>query len=71
MSVTTAFSVEGMSCGHCEKTVSLGLAALPGVTSVTADAKAGLVTVASEGDLDEATVRGAVDEAGFALVGRV
>ncbi|MET8627583.1 heavy-metal-associated domain-containing protein [Kitasatospora sp. NPDC004669] len=71
MSITTAFAVEGMSCGHCEKTVSAELSAIPGVTEVAADAQAGRVTVASEYALDEALVRGAVDEAGFALVGRI
>ncbi|MBV2153089.1 heavy-metal-associated domain-containing protein [Kitasatospora sp. SUK 42] len=70
MSITTVLTVDGMSCGHCEKTVSAGLAALPGVTEVVADAPSGRVTVASAGPLDEAAVRGAVDEAGFTLVGR-
>ncbi|MGW4380637.1 heavy-metal-associated domain-containing protein [Kitasatospora sp. NPDC004531] len=69
MSSTTVFAVEGMSCGHCERTVSAGLAALPGVTDVTADARAGRVTVA--GEVDEQQVRAAVDQAGFTLTGRV
>ncbi|WP_407658378.1 heavy-metal-associated domain-containing protein [Kitasatospora acidiphila] len=29
--VTTVLTVDGMSCGHCERTVSAGLLALPGV----------------------------------------
>ncbi|MFJ2863137.1 heavy-metal-associated domain-containing protein [Kitasatospora sp. NPDC087314] len=70
MSITTVLAVDGMSCGHCEKTVSAGLAALPGVTGVTADAPTGRVTVASAQPLDEALVRGAVDGAGFTLVDR-
>ncbi|WP_405016196.1 heavy-metal-associated domain-containing protein [Kitasatospora sp. NBC_00070] len=69
MSSTTVFAVEGMSCGHCERTVSTRLSALPGVTAVTADAKAGRVSVA--GQIDEARVRAAVDEAGFTLTGRI
>ncbi|MFF1902977.1 heavy-metal-associated domain-containing protein [Kitasatospora sp. NPDC058218] len=71
MSITTAFAVEGMSCGHCEKTVSAGLSAIPGITDVSADAKAGQVTVASEGEVDEGLIRSAVDRAGFALVHRI
>ncbi|WP_316525503.1 heavy-metal-associated domain-containing protein [Kitasatospora brasiliensis] len=67
---TTAFTVAGMSCGHCERTVSAGLAALPGVTDVSADAPSGRVTVASAQPLDEEAVRGAVDDAGFTFVGR-
>jgi len=67
---TAVFTVSGMSCGHCEKSVSQELNALPGVTGVSADAKAGTVTVSSEAPLDDDAVRAAVDEAGYALVGR-
>ncbi|QMU68015.1 heavy-metal-associated domain-containing protein [Streptacidiphilus sp. P02-A3a] len=67
---TAVFTVSGMSCGHCEKSVSEELGALPGVTGVSADAKAGTVTVSSETPLDDAAVRAAVDEAGYQLVGR-
>ncbi|MFD8597932.1 heavy-metal-associated domain-containing protein [Kitasatospora sp. NPDC059646] len=71
MSSTTVFAVEGMSCGHCERTVSTGLSALPGVTAVTADAKAGRVTLTAAGEVDENQVRAAVGEAGFTLTGRI
>ncbi|WP_034088354.1 heavy-metal-associated domain-containing protein [Streptacidiphilus albus] len=67
---TAVFTVSGMSCGHCEKSVSEELGSLPGVTEVSADAKAGTVTVSSEQPLDDAAVRAAVDEAGYELVGR-
>ena len=67
---TAVFTVSGMSCGHCEKSVSQELNALPGVTGVSADAKAGTVTVSSEAPLDDDAVRAAVDEAGYQLVGR-
>ncbi|MGW3071771.1 MULTISPECIES: heavy-metal-associated domain-containing protein [unclassified Kitasatospora] len=70
MSTTAVFAVDGMSCGHCEKTVSAGLAVLPGVTDVSADAPSGRVTVASAQPLDEALVRDVVDGAGFTFVGR-
>ncbi|MDH6144060.1 MULTISPECIES: heavy-metal-associated domain-containing protein [Kitasatospora] len=66
--VTTVLTVDGMSCGHCERTVSAGLLALPGVTDVAADARAGQVTVASTAALDEAVLRSAVTQAGFTLV---
>ncbi|MFF2121782.1 heavy-metal-associated domain-containing protein [Kitasatospora sp. NPDC058184] len=70
MSTTAVFTVDGMSCGHCEKTVSAGLAVLPGVTDVSADAPSGRVTVASAQPLDEALVRRVVDGAGFIFVGQ-
>jgi copper chaperone CopZ len=67
---TAVFTVSGMSCGHCEKSVSEELGSLPGVTEVSADAKSGTVTVSSEEPLDVDLVRAAVDEAGYALVSR-
>ncbi|MEV7596975.1 heavy-metal-associated domain-containing protein [Kitasatospora sp. NPDC089797] len=70
MSVTTVLTVSGMSCGHCERTVSAGLAALPGVTDVVADAPSGRVTVASAGPLEETLLRDAVDGTGFTFVGQ-
>jgi copper chaperone CopZ len=70
MSTTVTYSVTGMSCGHCENSVSSELAALHGVTGVAADAKNGTVTVSSDGPLDDSAVRAAIDEAGYELVGR-
>ncbi|GAA2995501.1 hypothetical protein GCM10020229_05050 [Kitasatospora albolonga] len=69
-SVTTVYAVAGMTCGHCEKSVGAAVSALPGVTSVSVDVAAGLVTVASEGEPEDAAVRAAVDEAGYELTGR-
>ncbi|BDH03711.1 MULTISPECIES: heavy-metal-associated domain-containing protein [Streptomyces] len=69
-SVTAVYQVSGMSCGHCEGSVSGEISQLPGVTSVKAVASSGEVTVVSESPLDEEAVRAAVDEAGFELAGR-
>ena len=69
-SVTTVYKVSGMSCGHCEGSVSGEISQLPGVTSVKAVASTGEVTVVSAATLDDETVRAAVDEAGFELVGQ-
>ncbi|MFJ3665290.1 heavy-metal-associated domain-containing protein [Streptomyces sp. NPDC090106] len=68
--VTTVYKVSGMSCGHCEGSVSGEISELPGVSSVKAVASTGEVTVVSAGALDEEAVRAAVDEAGFELVGK-
>ncbi|MEV3887358.1 heavy-metal-associated domain-containing protein [Streptomyces griseoincarnatus] len=70
-SVTTVYKVTGMSCGHCEGAVSGEISQLAGVSSVTAVASSGEVTVVSAAPLDEAAVRAAVDEAGFELAGTV
>ena len=68
--VTAVYQVTGMTCGHCEGAISSELSELPGVTSVTAVAATGRVTVVSEAPLDETVVREAVDEAGYELVGQ-
>ncbi|MFJ1974823.1 heavy-metal-associated domain-containing protein [Streptomyces sp. NPDC087903] len=67
-SVTTVYKVTGMSCGHCEGSVSGEISEIPGVSSVKAVASTGEVTVVSAAPLDERAVRAAVDEAGFELV---
>ncbi len=64
---TAVHTVTGMTCGHCEKAVTEELSALPGVTSATADAATGRVTVTSTAPLDGSAVRAAVEEAGYAL----
>ncbi|MFC9845296.1 heavy-metal-associated domain-containing protein [Streptomyces sp. NPDC060223] len=69
-SVTTVYQVSGMSCGHCEGSVSGELSGIAGVSSVKAVASTGEVTVVSAAALDEDVVRAAVDEAGFELVGK-
>ncbi|MCX5226332.1 cation transporter [Streptomyces sp. NPDC006553] len=66
--LTTVYQVKGMTCGHCEGAVSSEISALPGVSSVTAVASTGQVTVVSAAPLDEEAVRAAVDEAGYELV---
>ncbi|RST14478.1 copper chaperone [Streptomyces sp. WAC05374] len=68
--ITTVYTVKGMTCGHCEGAVTEEVSAIAGVTSVTAVAATGLVTVVSEAELDEDEVRAAVDEAGYELTGR-
>ncbi|MCC5477288.1 heavy-metal-associated domain-containing protein [Streptomyces sp. NPDC059680] len=69
-SVTTVYKVTGMSCGHCEGSVSGEISRIPGVSSVKAVASTGEVTVVSEAPLDDEAVRAAVDEAGFELAGK-
>lgn len=69
-SVTAVYKVTGMSCGHCEGSVSAEISEIPGVQSVKAVAAVGEVTVVSESPLDDEAVRAAVDEAGYELVGK-
>ncbi|MER6284105.1 MULTISPECIES: heavy-metal-associated domain-containing protein [Streptomyces] len=69
-SVTAVYKVSGMSCGHCEGSVSGEISEIAGVSSVKAVASTGEVTVVSAEPLDEEAVRAAVDEAGFEFVGK-
>ena len=64
----TIYTVSGMTCGHCVSSVQSEVRQLPGVTDVQVDLVAGAVTVTSEQPVDDAAIRAAVDEAGYALV---
>lgn len=69
---TTTYTVAGMTCGHCVAAVTEEVSRLDGVEEVTVElAPQGesLVTVSSGASLDEASVRAAVDEAGYELTG--
>ncbi|TNH30024.1 heavy-metal-associated domain-containing protein [Micromonospora orduensis] len=66
--VNTTYQVQGMTCGHCVSAVSAEVGALDGVRDVQVDLASGQVTVSSDQPLDVASVRAAVDEAGYELV---
>jgi copper chaperone len=66
--VTTTYTVEGMSCGHCVAAVTAELTQLAGVHTVAVDLSTGLVTVESDSPLDLGEVVAAIDEAGFEVV---
>jgi copper chaperone len=70
--LSSTFAVEGMTCGHCAQSVTNEITALAGVKSVSVELAPGAasqVTVVSDEPLDTDAVRGAVDEAGYSLVG--
>lgn len=56
-------AVAGMSCEHCVRAVTREVSAVPGVTGVSVDLDAGLVSIA--GDPDAAAVRAAIIDAGY------
>jgi copper chaperone CopZ len=65
----TTFTVQGMTCGHCEAAVAKEVAKVAGVSGAVASADAGTVEVTSDGPVDRAAVADAVAEAGYELVG--
>lgn len=63
---TTEYAVTGMTCGHCEQAVRTEVGQISGVESVDVSAETGRLVVTSAGDLADADVVAAVDEAGYA-----
>ncbi|HEV8625439.1 MAG TPA: heavy metal-associated domain-containing protein [Acidimicrobiia bacterium] len=63
------YSVTGMTCDHCVRAVETEVGKVAGVASVAVDLAVGLVTVQSQGPVDPAAVRTAVEEAGFEVAG--
>ncbi len=63
---TTTYTVNGMTCGHCELSVKEEISEISGVTDVTADHTTGAVAVSGEGFSDD-QVAAAVAEAGYEL----
>ena len=57
------FTVEGMTCGHCEMSVREEVEELAGVESAHADSRSGRLVV--RGDVDDAHIRQAVAAAGY------
>ena len=67
MSVTSTWTVTGMTCGHCVASVTEELLEVDGIETVDVDLPTGAVTVTSAGPVERAAVAAAVDEAGYAL----
>lgn len=64
MSITEkTYTVQGMTCGHCELSVREEVEELAGVESAQADRVTGRLTV--RGDVDDAAIREAVKAAGY------
>ncbi len=61
------YIITGMVCQHCVSAVTQELSAVESVTDVQVDLATGQVTVTSDGPLDDAEVRAAIDEAGYEI----
>jgi copper chaperone len=62
-----SYTVTGMTCEHCVRSVTEEVGEIDGISEVAVDLPTGLVTVTSENPVDEADVRAAVEEAGYRL----
>lgn len=66
--ITTDFTVEGMTCGHCASAVTNEIKKIAGVEDVRVTVESGAVVVDSAAELSVDAVAAAVDEAGYTLV---
>ncbi|PXY27362.1 heavy-metal-associated domain-containing protein [Prauserella muralis] len=67
MAETTTYTVTGMTCEHCVRSVTEEVGAIEGVTDVAVDLPTGKVTVTSTREIGAEHVRAAVEEAGYEL----
>lgn len=65
---TTEYQVTGMTCGHCEMSVREEVAQIADVEDIEVSAQTGKLVVSSAGELDDAQVLAAVEEAGYSAV---
>ncbi|SFB05841.1 copper ion binding protein [Amycolatopsis marina] len=63
----STYTVKGMTCGHCVRSVTEEVSEIEGVTNVSVDLPTGAVTVTSAREVGTEQVRAAVEEAGYEL----
>jgi copper chaperone CopZ len=66
---SSTYTVKGMTCEHCARSVTEEVTKISGVTDVAVDVAAGRLTVTSAEPIADAAVTEAVDEAGYEVVG--
>ncbi|UQN15706.1 heavy-metal-associated domain-containing protein [Gulosibacter sp. ACHW.36C] len=62
------YQVTGMTCGHCELSVREEVGEIPGITDIQVSVQTGKLSVTADGDIDDAKVLAAVEEAGYSAV---
>ncbi|MDH2429401.1 copper ion binding protein [Sphaerisporangium sp. TRM90804] len=65
---TSAFTVTGMTCDHCVRSVTEEVGEVRGVSEVRVDLGTGVVEVSGDQPLDDAAIRAAIEEAGYTVV---
>ena len=65
---TSNYTVTGMTCEHCVRSVTEEVGAIDGVTDLKIDLATGSLTVTTaDAPVDDAAVREAVSEAGYSV----
>ena len=62
------YQVTGMTCGHCEMSVREEVGEIAGVEDIAVSAQTGRLVVTAAGEIDDAKVLAAVEEAGYSAV---
>ncbi|SJN20664.1 Copper chaperone [Microbacterium esteraromaticum] len=62
---TTEFTVTGMTCAHCEKSVREEVEKIAGIEGIDVSAQTGRLLITSDAEADATAVIAAVDEAGY------
>ena len=62
-------SIEGMSCQHCVHHVKEALGELEGVKAVRVSLDTKSAEIESDGEVEDAKIRAAIDEAGYEATG--
>ena len=66
---TRSIAVTGMTCDHCASAVRAEISKLPGVTGIDVDVAGGTVRVTGDPLPGDASLREAVEEAGYGFAG--
>lgn len=62
------YRVTGMTCGHCEMSIREEVSEITGVEDTQVSARTGALVVTASGEIDDAQVLAAVEEAGYRAV---
>lgn len=62
------YQVTGMTCGHCEMSIREEVSEIDGVEGIQVSAQTGKLIVTAAGEIDDAQVLAAVEEAGYSAV---
>jgi len=67
MMTDTTFKVPEMNCGHCKAAIEGELNKLSGVEYANANLEEGTVKVSYDGRVSEEQLKGAIEDAGYAV----
>ena len=67
MGIKTVLNVGGMTCKHCEASVTGAVCAIPGVSKASADLRKKTVTAEHDESVDADMIKSAIVNAGYEI----